>query len=168
MRPQPDEYAPYYHQYISRVLGDVLGALSGQVEETVTLLAGADGGHRYAPGKWTIAEMLGHLIDSERIFAYRALRISRGDERPMEGFEQDDYVRNAPHCALADLIEEFRCVRQSTVLLFRHLDEAAWSRRGIANQNPVSVRALAFMIAGHELHHRGVLKEKYLGANSAQ
>lgn len=166
MRPQPDEYNAYYHQYISRVPDDVLSALETQIEETVTLLAKADEEYRYAPGKWTVAQMLGHVIDSERIFAYRALRISRGDEKPMEGFEQDDYARNAPPCSLAGLIEEFRAVRRSTVLLFRHLDEPAWSRRGTANQNPVSVRALAFLIAGHELHHRAVLKDKYLAAGS--
>lgn len=162
MRPQPDEYNEFYHKYISRVPDDVLGALASQIQETIALLATADGEYRYAPGKWTIGEMLGHVIDSERIFAYRALRIARNDPKPMEGFEQDDYVRNGPHPPLAALIEEFKIVRQSTLLLFRHLDEEAWSRRGVANQSPVTVRALAFMIAGHELHHRAVLKQKYL------
>ncbi|HML16861.1 MAG TPA: DinB family protein [Bryobacteraceae bacterium] len=162
MRPQPDEYNASYHQYILRVPDDVRGALASQIEETVGLLSAADGEYRYAPGKWTIGEMLGHVIDSERIFAYRALRIARNDPKPMEGFEQDDYVRNAPHPPLAGLIEEFKIVRQSTNLLFRHLDAEAWSRRGVANQSPVTVRALAFLIAGHELHHRSVLKQKYL------
>ena len=162
MRPEPGEYNPYYQQYVARVPDDVLSALKSQIDETDSLLAGAEGDYRYAPGKWTIAEMLRHVIDTERIFAYRALRISRNDPQPMEGFEQDDYVRNAPHCPLADLIEEFKIVRQSTILLFRHLDAEAWSRHGVANGSPISVRALAFLIAGHELHHRGVLREKYL------
>lgn len=166
MRPNPDEYVPYYGKYIALAPDDVLSALAHQIEETVALLRGTDGSYRYAPGKWTIAEMLGHVIDSERVFSYRALRIARGDQTPLASFEQDDYVRNAPQLSLEQLIEEFRAVRQATVLLFRHLDEAAWSRRGVASQNPVSVRALAYMIAGHELHHRGVLREKYIAAGA--
>lgn len=165
-RPKPGEYNEYYQRYIARVPDDVMSALANQTDETVALLKGVDGEFRYAPGKWTVSEMLGHLIDSERIFAYRALRIARGDQKPLAGFEQDGYVQNAPHCSLADLIEEFRVVRQSTILLFRHLDEAAWSRTGTASEYPVSVRALAFLIAGHELHHRAVLKEKYLASNA--
>ena len=161
-RPKPGEYNEYYHRYISRVPDDVMAALSHQIEETVALLKGVDGEYRYAPDKWTVSEMLGHLIDSERIFAYRALRIARGDQKPLAGFEQNDYVRNAPHCSLSERIEEFRAVRQSTILLFLHFDEAAWSRMGTASEYPVSVRALAFLIAGHELHHRAVLTEKYL------
>lgn len=167
-RPKPGEYNEYYHRYISRVPDDVMGALSNQIEDTVALLKGVDGEHRYAPDKWTVSEMLGHLIDSERIFAYRALRITRGDQKPLAGFEQNDYVRNSPHCSLSERIEEFRVVRQATILLFRHLDEAAWSRLGTASEYVVSVRALAFLIAGHELHHRAVLTEKYLAAKAAQ
>lgn len=110
--------------------------------------------------------MLGHLCDAERIFAYRALRIARGDVTPIEGFEQDDYVRNGPfeHYRLADLVEEFAVVRRATVLLFEHLEEAHWMRIGTANGKAISARALAYIIAGHELHHRNELQQKYLAA----
>jgi uncharacterized damage-inducible protein DinB len=130
--------------------------LSGRTE--------ADGDLRYAPGKWSVKEILGHLNDTERIFAYRALRISRGDQTPLAGFEQDDYVRNGPFARhpLEDLIEDYIAVRRATISLFRNLDEAAWTRRGVASENEVTVRALAYMIAGHELHHRRILEEKYL------
>jgi hypothetical protein len=108
--------------------------------------------------------MVGHVIDTERIFAYRALRIARNDPTPMEGFEQDDYVRYGGFAAssLVDLMEEFACVRRASVWLFRKLSPEAWMRRGIASQNEISVRAIAYVIAGHELHHRQVLREKYL------
>jgi hypothetical protein len=111
--------------------------------------------------------VLGHVCDTERIFAYRALRISRADDTPVEGFEQDDYVRNGAFAqrALADLVEDFIAVRRATLSLLRNLDEAAWTRRGIANKNEVSVRALAYIIAGHELHHRRILEEKYFSAS---
>ena len=130
--------------------------LSGRTE--------ADGDLRYAPDKWSLKEVLGHLNDTERIMSYRALRISRGDTTPIEGFEQDDYVRNGPFArrALADLIEDYIAVRRATISLFRNLDDSAWTRRGIANKNEVTVRALAYIIAGHELHHRGIIDEKYL------
>lgn len=166
--PQSDEYAPYYSRYITLVGGaDILPSLAGQGKETVGLLSAhseSDGDIRYAPGKWSVREVLGHISDTERIFAYRALRIARQDRTPMEGFEQDDYVRNGPfaHCRLADLVEDFRQVRQATLSLLRNLDEAAWMRRGIANKNEVSVRAIAYIIAGHELHHRRILQERYL------
>jgi uncharacterized damage-inducible protein DinB len=111
--------------------------------------------------------VLGHLCDSERIFAYRALRIARGDQTPMEGFEQDDYVRNGPFAQipLAEMIEEYIAVRHATLTLLRNLDEPAWIRRGVANKNEVTVRALAYIIAGHELHHRGILEEKYFNVS---
>jgi hypothetical protein len=168
--PQPDEYAPYYGRYISLVQGeDILSILDQQRRQTMMLLScrdEEDGNFRYAPEKWSAKEVLGHLCDTERIFAYRALRISRADATPLEGFEQDDYVRNGPfaHRPLADLVEEFIAVRRATFSLLRNLDEAAWMRRGIANKNEVSVRALAYTIAGHELHHRGILEEKYFAA----
>ena len=169
-RPQPGEYAPYYSRYVSLVEGeDILSTLDQQRRQTMMLLSGRDeedGNFRYAPEKWSAKEVLGHLCDTERIFAYRALRISRADATPLEGFEQDDYVRNGPfaHRPLADLVEEFIAVRRATFSLLRNLDEAAWMRRGIANKNEVSVRALAYVIAGHELHHRGILEEKYFAA----
>jgi hypothetical protein len=167
-RPQSGDYAPYYDRYISLVPGnDVLAALEDQRREMLLLLCGraeADGDIRYAPDKWSLKEVLGHVNDTERIMSYRALRISRGDATPIEGYEQDDYVRNGPFARrpLADLIEDYIAVRRATVSLFRNLDEPAWSRRGVANKNEVTVRALAYIIAGHGLHHRRVLEEKYL------
>lgn len=169
-RPQPGEYSPYYERYISLVKGqDILDTLDQQRRETMLLLSGRDeqdGDYRYAPGKWSAKEVLGHVCDTERIFAYRALRIARADATPLEGFEQDDYVRNGPFAklALSDMVEDFIAVRRATLSLLRNLDEAAWSRRGVANKNEVSVRGLAYIIAGHELHHRSILKEKYFVA----
>ena len=166
-RPGPGEYAPYYEKYIALVEGeDILNILDQQRRQTMLLLSGRneeDGNFRYAPGKWSAKEVLGHVCDSERVFAYRALRFSRGDATPLAGFEQDDYVRNGPfaNCRLSDLVEEFIAVRRATLSLLRSLDEAAWMRRGVANKNEVTVRGLAYIIAGHELHHRGILQEKY-------
>jgi DinB superfamily len=169
-RPQAGEYAPYYERYISLVQGEeILNTLDQQRRETMLLLSGRneeDGNFRYAPGKWSAKEVLGHVCDTERVFAYRALVFSRADATPLAGFEQDDYVRNGPFAnrPLCDLIEDFIAVRRATLSLFRNLDEAAWMRRGIANKNDVSVRALAYIIAGHEAHHRGVLEERYFAA----
>lgn len=166
-RPQPGEYSPYYERYISLVQGeDILSTLDQQRRQTMLLLSGrddADGEFRYAPGKWSAKELLGHVCDTERVFAYRALRISRADATPMEGFEQDDYVLNGPFAKIpfAEIIEDYIAVRRATFSLFRNLDEPAWMRRGVANKNEVSVRALAYIIAGHELHHRAILQEKY-------
>ncbi len=166
-RPQPGEYASYYDRYISLVQGeDILNTLDQQRRETMLLLScrdEEDGNFRYAPDKWSAKEVLGHVCDTERVFAYRALRISRADPTPLEGFEQDDYVRNGPfaNSPLSDLVEDFIAVRRATLSLLRDLDEVAWMRRGVANKNEVTVRALAYTIAGHELHHRRILEEKY-------
>lgn len=166
-RPQASEYAPYYDRYISLIQdNDILTTLDQQRRQMVQLLSGlseADGNFRYAPEKWSAKEVLGHVCDTERIFAYRALRISRGDTTPIEGFEQDDYVRNGPfgRRPIADAIEDYIAVRRATISLLRNLEEAAWSRRGVANKNEVTVRAIAYLIAGHELHHRRILEQKY-------
>jgi len=166
-RPEPGEYAPYYDRYISLVQGpDIIGVFETQRRQMLLLLSGrdeSDGDFRYAPDKWTVKEVLGHVCDAERIFAYRALRIARGDQTPIEGFEQDDYVRNSPvgNRPLAEAIEDYIAVRRATITLFRNLDEAAWLRRGVANNNEVSVRAIAYTAAGHEQHHRRILEEKY-------
>jgi len=170
--PEASEYAPYYGQYIALVQGnDILRTLEEQGRATVELLSSLNerqGELRYAPGKWSVKEVVGHVIDTERIFAYRALRIARHDPKPLEGFEQDDYVRAGGFGdrALADLVEEFAAVRRASLLLLRSLDSEAWTRRGIANQKEVSVRALAYMIAGHELHHRKILEERYLASEA--
>ena len=170
-RPPSGEYAPYYERYISLAAGsDILGTLDAQRRQTMLLLSGRDeidGDFRYAPDKWNAKEVLGHVCDSERIFAYRALRIARGDQTPIEGYEQDDYVRNGPFASapFSEIIEDYIAVRRATLTLLRNLDEAAWARRGVANKNEVSVRALAYIIAGHELHHRRILEEKYFGVS---
>src|SRR5260370_38765415 len=140
-RPEPGEYAPSYDRYISLVAGtDVLGTLDAQRRQTMLLLSGrdeSDGDYRYAPDKWNAKEVLGHVCDTERIFAYRALRIARGDETPLAGFEQDDYVRggNFAERTLANLAQEFGLVRAATIALFRSLQKDAWQRRGVANKN---------------------------------
>ena len=167
-RPDPSEYGAYYGRYINLVPeGPIVTVLRDQIAETLKLLRAlpeARGNHRYAPGKWSIKEIVGHLTDGERVFAYRALRIGRGDETPLPGFEQDDYVKNGGFDSrrLGDLLDEMETVRRATVQLLAPLDEAAMLRRGTASGFPVSVRALAYILAGHELHHRNVLKERYL------
>lgn len=169
-RPDETEYAPYYGKYVSLVAGDdVLAALADGLATTLALLQSVpeeQAGLRYAPGKWSIKELLGHMIDGERIFAYRALRFARGDTTPVPGFEQDDYIRNASFdaCSLAALAAEFESVRRATLFLFKHLDAEAWTRSGVASESGVSVRALAYIIAGHELHHAGILRDRYLPA----
>ena len=170
-RPEAGEYPSYYDRYISLVPGsDILVTLDAQRRQTLMLLSGRDekdGDFRYAPDKWNGKQVLGHVCDTERIFAYRALRIARGDQTPMEGFEQDDYVRNGSfaHTPLPEIIEDYIAVRRATLTLLRNLDEQAWTRRGVASKNEVTVRALAYTIAGHELHHRKILEEKYFFAS---
>ena len=167
-RPGTDEYAPYYGTYIGKVPdGDVRALFSSQLAETLALIRSvpeARGVHRYAPDKWSIKEVIGHVSDSERIFAYRALRIGRGDTTPLPGFEQDHYVPHGGFDArtLSDLADELAAVRQATIHLFAHLDETALERRGTASGKPISVRALAYIIAGHERHHVAILKTRYL------
>ncbi|MFN7997076.1 MAG: DinB family protein [Bryobacteraceae bacterium] len=165
--PDASEYAAYYGRYISLVSGDLMTALANQPGETLSLLSGVSeeqGDYRYAPDKWSIKELIEHVIDSERVFAYRALRFARNDRTPLPGFEQDDYVRNgsAATTPLSDLMEEFTAVRRASILLFQKLNPEAWMRRGVANDNEITVRAIGYVIAGHELHHRRVLVEKYL------
>ena len=167
-RPAASEYLPYYERYIAMVPdGDVISTLATQMTDTQTLLQALPASvatYRYAPDKWSVNELVGHMIDCERIFSGRALRFARNDPTPQPGFEQDDYVRSATFDAypLADLAAELDAVRQATIFLFRHLDEQAWTRTGMANNAEVSVRALAYIIAGHELHHREILSTRYL------
>jgi hypothetical protein len=124
----------------------------------------ARGDHRYAEGKWSVKEVIGHVIDTERVFAYRALQFARGDATPLAGFEQDDYVRcgSFDKRSLSDLADEYEQVRRATISLFANLDQGAWTRRGTANKNEVSVRGLAFIVAGHERHHVEILRTRYL------
>lgn len=169
-RPEAGEFAEYYGKYIAKVPGtDVTGILEAERVQMSRLFAARserDGNFRYAPDKWTIKEILGHVTDTERIFTYRALRIGRGDETPLSSFEQDDYVKNGGFAArtLADLVDEFDAVRRASISLFRSFDDAAWGRRGVASQKQVTVRALGFITAGHQIHHRMILEENYFPA----
>jgi len=169
-RPQASEYAPYYQKYVALVPdGEIVETLQAQLGEMKVLLptlSEEEGEFRYAAGKWSIKEVLGHISDSERVFAYRLLRIARADQTPLAGFEQDDYVKAGNFSArpLGDLLDEFTAVRRATIAFVQSLDEAAWLRRGVANQNDISVRAQVFVIAGHERHHRVVLQEQYFPA----
>jgi uncharacterized damage-inducible protein DinB len=169
-RPRPEEYNAYYETYISEVAdGRLLETLVAQRDETAALLAGltaAQADHRYAEGKWTVKEVIVHVADAERIFAYRALRIARGDETPLASFDENVYVP-AAGCrrrTLPELAHELRAVREATLALFASFDEAAWMRVGTASGKQVSARALGYIIAGHERHHLRVIRERYLAA----
>ena len=165
--PAADEHAPYYGKYIEKLtVDDAYAALESQAQSTGKLLAATDephAMHRYAEGKWSVKEVIGHLIDAERIFAYRALRIGRGDTTDLPGFDEDAYVPEGGFDArpLTDLASEYAIVRASTLALYRGFDASDLLRRGTANKTPVSVRALAAIIAGHEKHHVGLLRERY-------
>ena len=166
-RPHTSEYAPSFHGYVSSVPeGDVVALLREGGRELVAALGELSehrAGFRYAEGKWSVREVIGHLIDAERIFGYRALRIARGDATPLPGFEENDYVRAAhsDERTTASLMQEFAAVRESTVLLFQSLPEDAWVRRGISNGREISVRALAYIADGHVRHHLRILRERY-------
>jgi hypothetical protein len=165
--PAAEEYAPFYAGYVARVPpGDVVARLRRQGAETAALFRPLDperARHRYAPGKWSIIEILGHLSDAERIMAYRALRVARGDETPLAGFDENAYVPTGEfeRRPLGDVLAEYEAVRAATVALFAGLPETAWSRWGVANGHPVTVRALGHIIAGHELHHVETLRTRY-------
>lgn len=167
-RPEPDEFAPYFNTYISLIEGDavlpILEAQSGEIRAMFSDVSEEKGGFAYAEGKWTIKELLSHLIDGERIFAYRILRISRGDTTPIEGFEQDDYIEtsNANNRSFTDLLDEFEHERRANLLLVKNLTDEASLRMGTASNNPVSVRALVYIMAGHAKHHVNILQERYL------
>ena len=167
-RPEMHEFDPYYGHYVSLVEGDgALAMLDGQTAELRSMFTDVPeekGSFTYAEGKWTIKELLSHLIDGERHFAYRVLRISRGDETPIEGFEQDGYIENsnANNRPFADLIEEIDLQRRSNMLMLRNLSDEASLRMGTASEKPVSVRALAYIMAGHVEHHLRILRERYL------
>ena len=167
-RPQANEYDPYYEHYVSLVPEDdiksVLAAQPAELKALIGSVPETKGTYAYADGKWTIKQMLGHLIDGERMFAYRIFRISRGDETPIEGFEQDPYIENANSNGrpFADLLTEFSLLREANMIFFNNLKDDAWTRVGTANQRQISVRALAWIMAGHIRHHTGVLNERYL------
>jgi uncharacterized damage-inducible protein DinB len=172
-RPEAGEYNPYYERYISRVpAGDIVAILATQVDDTMALLRELSDERAlfaYAPGKWSIKEVVGHVIDAERVFAYRAMRFARGDQLPLQTFDENAYVPAGAFDSrpLVSLAAELNAVRRATVALLAHLPHDAWLRGGPASGMHVSVRALAWIIAGHELHHRGILSERYLSAVSA-
>ncbi|HEX8498952.1 MAG TPA: DinB family protein [Pyrinomonadaceae bacterium] len=167
-RPEANEYAAYYEKYVSKVPdADLTGTLERQAAETLALLRSLPeerGAHRYAPGKWSVRQLVGHMNDTERIFSYRALAIARGDRAALPGMDQEEYMAGVDFDSrtLADLADEFEAVRAATLHLLRHLSPEAWARRGTASDNEVTVRALGYIIAGHEAHHVGVLRERYL------
>lgn len=167
-RPGPDEFAPFYAGYVAKVPdGDIVETLASQITDTAKLIRSLPesmGDHRYGPDKWSIREVIGHMADGERIFAYRALRFARADETPLPGFDENTYVANAGFGSrtIDDLMSEFEHLRHATVHMLRGLDEAAMSRRGSANDKEISVRALAFIMAGHERHHLEILRTRYL------
>lgn len=170
VRPDATEYAPFYARYVAGVPEqDVVATLRDSGRELVAALAAipeSRGGYRYAPEKWTVRDVIGHMIDAERIFGYRALRLARGDATPLPGFEENDYARAAAADArtVVDLTDELGVVRDGTVRLFASFPDDAWTRRGVVNGRDVSVRALAYITAGHARHHFDVLRERYLKA----
>lgn len=167
MRLKPDEYGSFYKGYIEQVgSGDIIDILKDQMHQTYTLinsLTAKQAGYRYSEGKWTVKEVIGHLIDSERIFAYRALCFARNETKSQPGFDQDDYVKkgNFTQRPLQSLGDEYFSLRNATILLFDSFSDEIMLRKGTANDNTFSVRALAYIIAGHERHHLKVLEDKY-------
>ena len=170
LRPATGDYAPYYARYIDQVPdGDFTALLERQARETVSLLRGISENqsrHRYAPDKWSIREVVGHVADSERVFTYRALSFARGDTNVLPGFDENAWgaATNADSRSLADLIDEFAAVRAASLALFRGFSDKELSRSGTASGQRVTVAALAYIVAGHERHHVKILKERYLSA----
>jgi uncharacterized damage-inducible protein DinB len=168
MRPQADEHAPFYGRYIQRVPeGDLISILRDQIANTAALLRNAPpdrADFAYAPEKWTLKQVVGHMTDVERVMGYRALRFSHNDATELPGFEENDWVANSNFAqrTLSDLVDEYEAVRAATVHFAKHLDANALLRHGTANGQGVTVRALLYIIAGHELHHAALIRERYL------
>ena len=168
-RPLASEYAPFYETYVGRVPEtDILAVLREERDATLSLMKGVPAAkidYRYAPEKWTLRQVFGHVLDMEWVFAARTIHFARAVPGPLPGVEQDDVMRVANFEALPwpYLLEQFSHLRSANILLFQGFDDAAWSRSGTASGNPVTTRALAFIIAGHQRHHMGVVRERYLG-----
>lgn len=166
-RPEHNEAAPYYYGYIDRVTSDdVVSVLENQLEETVSFLGGISeeqSRHRYEPGKWSMRQLLNHVNDTERIFLFRALWFARGFPNPLPGYDQDTGVAGAgaDEVSWSALVEEFRSVRQATIAFFRNLPADAWLRSGVANDSSATVRAIAYILAGHVAHHTEILQKRY-------
>lgn len=166
---QPGEFAEYYVNYINQVKClDIVESLEENLDEFVDFIQDnipeTKYLYRYQPEKWSIQEVIQHIIDAERIFAYRALRIARFDSTPLHGFEENDYVRvcDADHRSMEDLLQEFVLVRKSNIKLFESFSDEMLIHKGTASNHPISVRALGYIIAGHCIHHQKVIKERYL------
>jgi DinB family protein len=168
MRPEPNEAAPYYFNYINLVPeGDIVDTLEKQLEETSSLLSEVSEEkslERYAPDKWSLRELLNHVNDTERLFVFRALWFARGFTSPLPSFDQEIAVKGAgaDQLSWASQVEEFRSIRSATLAFFRGLPKEAWDRSGIASDNPFTVRALAYIAAGHVKHHSDVVRDRYL------
>jgi hypothetical protein len=169
-RPDPSEYNPRYSRYIDLVPeNNVCAALEQQLDDTVKLFSQVPDSmieFRYAPGKWTIREVLGHILDTDRIFGFRLLTFARGDSNPLAVADQDLYIRNGGFAAhsMEEWIDEFSLIRRSNIALVRHLPAEAWARTGTVSGNPISVRALAYFMVGHERHHVGIIRNMYLSS----
>jgi hypothetical protein len=167
-KPDTTEYTPYYASYIQLVpSGNLISILQDQIHETCNFLGGLPQekeNFRYAPDKWTLKEVVGHMVDNERIMGYRALRFSRRDSTPLAGYDENLYVQaaNFGWQTMQSLLEEFRLIRQTTIYLFDRLSAEAWSYKGSANNSELTVKALGYIIAGHELHHCEIIKTRYL------
>jgi hypothetical protein len=168
-RPRPTEHAEYYGRYISQVPenADLISVLREQAMETVALLQGLtpkQGDYAYAPGKWSIKQVIGHIIDAERVFVYRAMCFARQDKTELPSFDENAYVDHANFAerTLPDLLDEFQVVRSATIHFAKNLDADSVARVGVASKNPISVRALLYIVAGHERHHVALFREKYL------
>lgn len=168
MRPKPNEHAPDYSAYIDRIASDdIVSELETQLEETLPFLSAISEEkslYRYGPDKWSIRQLQSHVNDGERVFVFRALWFARGFPDRLPSFDQDICVAaaEADNISWASHVDEFRAVRMATLAFFRNLPEEAWSRSGIASDNPFTVRALAYIVAGHLAHHKAILRERYL------
>ncbi|MCZ8511035.1 DinB family protein [Paenibacillus filicis] len=168
IRPTSGEYGGDFGKYINRVPdGNIFEILTRQLSENTEFLSGlteTQAGHRYAPGKWSLKEVIGHVIDNERIMAYRLLRIARGDRTPLPGYDENALMEGSSFDELpwSAVLEDYAAVRRATLTLLEGLREDAWSRLGVANNAELSAKALAYIIAGHEIHHLGVIRERYL------
>ena len=167
--PAPDEYASFYDDYIQRAIArkDVIAALPLQIDElhaALDPLTDEQALYKFGPAEWSIKELMSHLIDGERVFSYRLLRISRGDQTPLPGFDQEPYVRasGADGLALKDLLQEFEYLRRANILAIRNMNTEAALRRGTASDATISARALIYIMVGHVEHHMACLREKYL------
>jgi len=166
-RPTDGECDPYFNRYITLVpegnFLDLLGMQTQQTREFFEKLSEETGNYRYATEKWSIKEVLGHVMDTERVFAYRTLCIARGEQQPLPGLDQNEYAANANYdrIPLSKIVQHYTALRVSTFFLLEQIPDSAWERKGISNQKPISLRALAYIIAGHERHHMRVLSELY-------